>query len=263
MQKKIRLSTIIITKDAEDTIERCLASVSFADEVIVIVDSATTDKTAQIAENMGARVFTEPWHGYGKQKNIGLEKAQGKWVLFIDDDEELTPALAEEIGEVVKSPIYKFYWIRIVTIFLGEKLTRMYGHNPRLFKKSAGKWTDANVHEQVKRLDTGEIIKLGGKKTGKLNNRLLHYSHPTIKSYLKKMHNYTTLDAKEMARTNTHRSGRPVKPSLLLPYKLAIRQFLKLLIYRKGFKNGKAGFIWSTLSAYYEFEMARKYKKLV
>lgn len=258
----MNLSAIIITKNEERNIKCCLASVSFADEIIV-VDAQSEDRTAELAQRAGATVFVRAWPGYGEQKNFGREQAHGEWLLFIDADEEVTPELNQEIKTVItnyESRItnHEFYWLRIVTVFLGKPLRHLYGHNPRLMRRNSGRWTDSNVHEQVE-TNMGQQITLGDQHSAILSAPLLHHSHPTIRSYIEKMHTYTTLDAKQMLRANRHRSGRPVKPRLWLPVWLALRQFVKLLIYRQGILDGLPGITWCVLSAYYEFEMGTKY----
>lgn len=252
-----KLSAIIITKNEEDNIARSICSVSFAAEVIV-VDAESSDRTVEIAKSLGAKTFIRPWPGYGPQKNFGAQQTAGEWLLFIDADEEVTPELAAEIMQVINSPVKDFYWLKIVTVFLKRQMQHIYGHNPRLFKKSAGKWTDFEVHEQVQ-THAEEQVKLGDNLSRILKNPLLHYSHRTVASYLARMHRYSTLDAQQMARENRHRSGRTIKPAWWLPYYLAKRQFIKLYLYKKGFLDGYAGFMWSFLSGYYEYVMAKKY----
>jgi glycosyltransferase involved in cell wall biosynthesis len=254
----MKLSAIITAKNEEAVIKRCLTSVDFADETIIIIDSNSTDNTAQLATKHGATVYSNPWPGFGAQKNFGLNKAQGEWLLFIDADEEITPELKKEIISTINNPVKDFYWLRIVTVFLKKPLAHLYGHNPRLFKKEAGSWTNAKVHEQVE-LNNKKILKLGDQNSEVITPSLLHHSHSTIKSYLNKMHTYTTLDAEQMNRTNQHRSGKPVTKNPLLPFYLSFKQFIKLCFYRRGILDGYAGFIWCILSAYYEYEMAKKY----
>lgn len=257
----MKLSAIVITKNAGPDIDRTLKSLAFADERIVI-DSGSVDDTRERAARLGAKVLTKTWQGYGTQKNYGRSIAQGDWVLFIDDDEVVTPELQKSITQAINNPDKDFYWLRIVTIFLKKPLKHLYGHNSRLFRTKAGKWTDDLVHEQVQSND-GARIQLGDPHSRVLTGELLHYSHPTTSSYLRRMDRYTTLDAKQMAQTKKHRSGREITPSFFLPLHLAARQFIKLFIYRKGFKDGWAGFIWCLFSAYYEFTMGKKFLKLV
>lgn len=261
MQKLVRLSAIIITKNEAATIQRCLASVAFANERVVI-DAASQDETTSLAKQAGARVFVRPWSGYGPQRNFGLLQARGEWIIVIDADEVIPEALAHEILGVIERPRHDFYWVRVITYFLGHPLTHLYGHNLRLFRKNAGRWTEDHVHEQVQ-TNTGQRIRLHDHYSAVLSSPLLHYSHTTISSYLKRMHRYTTLDAEQMDTTGHHRSGRTIKPSWWLAPYLAGRQFAKLYFYRQGWKDKRAGFVWSCLSAYYEWEMAQKYRRLV
>ena len=149
----------------------------------------------------------------------------------------------------------------ISSLFLNQPLTHLSGHNPRLYKKSSGQWDLSPVHEQVATNDH-QIIKLGDKLSGRIVPPLFHYSHRTIGSYLIKMHTYTTLEAKHMLLTKRHRSGRVYLPTFLLPYRLFVRQLVKLLFYRRGFLDGITGDLWCILSAYYEFAMAKKYYHL-
>lgn len=254
------LSAIVITRNAESTISRCLASLSFADDMIV-VDSGSTDHTINLACQLGAKVFSRQWSGYGDQKNYGSQQAPGPWLLFVDADEQVPPALAKAISSLLhsSSPAHDFYWLRIVTVFRHRPLVHLYGRNLRLFKKDAGHWDSSPVHEQVV-TNNGHPLRLGHNKSGTISLPLIHYSHSTVHSYLQKMHHYTSLDAARMVKTGLHRSGRRYTLSLFLPYHLAARQLIKMLFYRRGILDGFNGILWSLLSSYYEYEMANKYR---
>lgn len=256
----MKLSAIIITKNEEDNIERVVGSVQFCDEVIV-VDAESNDRTVAIAKTLGAKTFVRPWPGYGSQKNFGAAQAQGEWLLFIDADEEVTLELAQEIRATIQNPNRDFYWLKIVTVFLHRQMQHIFGHNPRLFRKSQGSWTGYQVHEQVQ-ANAGEKIVLGDRLSALLKNPLLHHSHQSIASYLKRMADYTSLDAQQMAKHDRHRSGRAVSARWWLPHYLAARQFVKLYVYKKGVFDGYAGLVWSALSAYYEWTIAKKYTLL-
>ena len=251
------LSAIIITKNEEDNIERCVKSVQFADEVVV-VDAESNDRTVAIAKELGAKTFVRPWPGYGPQKNFGAAQATGDWLLFVDADEEVTPELAQEITQVTENADKDFYWLKIVTTFLGRRMNHIYGHNPRLFRKACGCWTGFQVHEQVQ-TNLGQQVKLGDNLSQLLKAPLLHHSHTTVAAYLRRMGDYTALDAQQMGKTNRHRSGRKVTPSWWLPHYLMLRQFVKIYFYKRGFLDGYAGLMWSALSGYYEWTMAKKY----
>ncbi|MEX2055090.1 MAG: hypothetical protein WD972_02815, partial [Candidatus Andersenbacteria bacterium] len=154
-----------------------------------------------------------------------------------------------------------FYWLTILTVFLCLPLRHLPSHNLRLFRKSAGHWSDSSVHEQV-RTTTGQQLRLGDELSAVLIAPLKHHSHATVAEYLTTMHQYTTLDAKEMLLSGQHRSGRMVHASWWLPWQLSLRQFLKLFFYRHGWRDGVAGWQWCVLSAYYEWEMAQKFRGL-
>ncbi|MEK7557470.1 MAG: glycosyltransferase family 2 protein, partial [Patescibacteria group bacterium] len=243
----MKLSAVTITKNEEANIARSIRSVSFTDEVLV-VDAESSDQTVKIAQSLGAKTFIRPWPGYGPQRNFAAAQAEGDWLIVVDADEEITPELAQEIRTTLESPEKDFYWVKIITTFLGQPLSHLHAYNMRLIKKSAGHWADLKVHEQVQTM-AGQRLKFGDSMSEKLKNPILHHSHKTVASYLKRMHRYTTLDAQQMAKENRHRSGRRVKPTWWLPYYLAKRQFIKLYFYKGGLLDSYAGFMWSLLSA--------------
>ncbi len=260
--KDPKLSAVVIAKNAAATIGVTLESLKFADEVIVVVDQDSRDATFDMARQSGARVFLQPWLGYGRQKNFGAQQTKGDWLLFVDDDEEVSLALAKKIKDELSAPTADIYWLRVVTVFLNRPLYHLYGHNPRLYKKGSAYWSNEAVHEQLLKVANGQRVKLGGGPAGLITTPLLHHSHRNIASYLTKMHHYTTLDAQQMRERGQHRSGRTVSPTILLPVQLTGRQLLKLLLYRRGILDGWAGLVWCLLSAYYEWEMAIKFLAL-
>lgn len=257
----MNLSAIVTTKNEEKNIGRCIRSLRFAGEVIV-VDDFSQDATVTIAEKSGARVIQNSWEGYGQQKNVGLAHAQYDWILFIDADEEVPLNLAREIEETLKNPQYKVYWLRIIDIFLGQPLRHLIGHNPRLMRRGQAAWTQRAVHEQIVYLPENTLVRLGDARSAVLSSLLTHHGHDSVKSYLRKMHRYTTLDAKQMLQARKHRSGRTITANIALPFLLAARQFIKLAFWRRGILDGYQGLLWSTLSAYYEWEMGWKFLRL-
>ena len=229
------LSVVIITRNEEQNIRRCLESVKFADEIIVI-DSNSTDKTREIAEILGAKVFILPWEGFGPAKQEGVKLATGEWILSIDADEEVPADLAEEIEDRINlsNGIGGFY-LKRKTMFLGKWILHSGwypGYVLRLFQKNAGNFDNAIVHEKV------EMKGL----VGYLNGDLLHYSYPDLETYFSKFNRYTTLGAEE-AFTAGKKAGSIdiiIKPPV---------SFVKHYIVRQGFRDGLEGFILSVLSA--------------
>lgn len=255
------VSGIVTTFNSAKTLERTLKSLSFVDEIIII-DGGSLDETEAIARKYNTRFIIHAWEGYGAQKNFGMEQARGQWTLFLDADEEITPPLAQEIRRVIVKPRHNVYWLKIIDIFAGYRLSHLHGHNPRLLRKGQAAWNNAPVHEEVV-LRSGQHVKLGDAASAVLEQVILHHSYNSVAAYLKKMHKYTTLDAERTAASGLHRSGRPVKPWFGLPFILSTRQFIKLLLYRRGVLDGVGGILWSLLSAYYEWELAWKYMAII
>jgi glycosyltransferase involved in cell wall biosynthesis len=240
------LSVIIITLNEEQNIAECLASVAWADEIIV-VDAQSTDATVEIAKRTAQRVFTREWKGFAASKMFALEQATHEWVLWLDADERVTPELAEEIQSIAgtTSGAYDGYEVARRAFFIGKwiKHCGWYpGYVIRLFKKKSVRFTVTNVHEKVE--CEGSV--------GKLKNDLLHYTDENLFHYYAKFNRYTSLAAQDVAK-----AGRTF--SL---YDLLVRPFFlffKMYIVRRGFLDGRHGLILSLLSAAYVFT---KYAKL-
>ncbi len=241
----MNLSAVIITKNEARNIARCLESLKIVDEIIVI-DSQSTDRTVEIAENIGAKVYTLQWKGFGAAKQEGVNRASGKWILSLDADEALTPELAEEIRDIIgKDNDYAGYHLKRRTMFLGRWIYHC-GWYPdyvlRLFQKAKGNFNNAIVHEKVN---------LNG-RVGYLNGELLHYSYVSLEQYLEKSNRYTTLGAQEAFR-------RKKQAGLFdIIFKPAVA-FIKHYISKQGFRDGLEGFIISVLSA---IAVMVKYSKL-
>ncbi len=241
----MELSVVVITKNEEENIGRCLESVRWADEIILI-DNQSTDRTCEIANRYRASIYSLSWQGYGSAKREGVKRAKGKWVLSIDADEEVSPELADEIGGVIRnSENYSGFYIPRKTNFLGRWIHHS-GWYPdlvlRLFLRDRGNFDEAVVHEKVV---------LDG-KTGYLKGELRHYSYPNLEQYLEKFNHYTTLGAEEAFR----RGKRERWLDIVVRPPVA---FVKHYISRQGFRDGMEGFIISVMSSIAVFV---KYAKL-
>ena len=240
-----RISVVVIARDEEANLPRCLDAVKWADE-IVLVDSGSTDRTVEIAEAAGARVIRTEWKGFGHSKQTGLDNASGEWVLSVDADEVVSHELAEEIRAAVEgdSEVVGYYVPRL-TMFLGRWM-RHGGWYPdyvlRLFKRDSGRFSTDVVHESV--LIEGPA--------GRFTHDLRHYCYPTLHSYLEKLNRYTSLAAKQL-----HDSGATAGIWRLLANPLA--KFIKQYLLRAGFLDGIEGLTLALLSAGYVFT---KYAKL-
>jgi glycosyltransferase involved in cell wall biosynthesis len=237
----LSLSVVIITLNEEANLPRTLASVAWADEIVVL-DSGSTDRTREIAESFHAKVFVEPWKGFAGQKNSALAKATGDWILSLDADEELEPALAEEIRDTLAgNPTEAGFWIPRKNFFLGRWI-RHGGFYPdpklRLFRRGIGAFEDRVVHED---------IRVQG-ATGKL----LHHAYPSLDSYLEHMNRYSSLGAQMEAAKKA--SGFSfidivIRPRLTLFYNY---------ILRAGFLDGREGLL---LHLYHANYVSWKYAK--
>lgn len=239
------LSVVVITKNEEPNIGRCLESVKWADEIILI-DSQSTDRTLEIARNHGVKVYSQPWCGYGYAKREGVSQAKETWVLSIDADEEVSSELAAEIESILSNGTsYAGFYIPRKTNFLGRWI-RHSGWYPdpvlRLFLKAKGNFNEVVIHEKV--LLDGEA--------GHLKGELRHYSYPSLEHYLDKFNRYTTLGAEE-----AFRSGK--RPRW---FDIVVRppvSFIKHYISKQGYRDGWEGFIISVMSS---IAVLVKYAKL-
>lgn len=219
---------------------RCLESVSWADEIIV-VDSISQDKTAKIAKQYTDAVYQRAWTGYVDQKNFALSKASGDWVFSVDSDEEVLPALRDEIREETKKadskdgyriPRRSFYqgrWINHSGFYPDKQL--------RLFRRIRSCWIGQRVHERV---DVQGSV-------GDLKNDLLHYPYQgVISGQLKTVNSFSSLIAEDM-----YERGKRYRFWLLI-----LRPFFKFVevyLLKLGFMDGLAGFIIAVTSSYAMF----------
>ena len=247
------LSVAIITLNAASQLEACLQSARFADE-IVVVDSGSTDGTQALAERHGARVIQQDWLGFGPQKQFAVEAARHDWVLCLDADERVTPALqmaiesALEIGQNSASTAAAPHAYRFPRCnrFLGRYLKHGEGYpdwSLRLFDRRYARWSDDAVHEKV--VSDGTI--------GTLAGDLLHDSAESLSSYLTKQNRYTSLAA-DMALAAGKRSsvGRVALSPLV--------RFIKFYVIRQGFRDGLPGFVHIAIGC---FNSMIKYAKML
>jgi glycosyltransferase involved in cell wall biosynthesis len=230
------LSVIIITCNEAANIEACLASVAFADEVIVL-DSGSTDATVAIAKKMGATVHgTNDWPGFGPQKNRALDLAHSTWILSVDADERVPPELAALILKTVKESTCSAFDIPRLTQFCGHWI-RHCGWTPdyvlRLFRRGEARFSEDLVHERVL-LAHGEAVRL--------DSPLLHYSYPTPTHYWRKLEQYSQAWAQQ-------RFAQGQKASMLRAGVAAVAAFLRSYVFRLGFLDGAMGFAVCTMQA--------------
>jgi glycosyltransferase involved in cell wall biosynthesis len=247
------LSVALISLNEAANLSRTLSSVRLIADIkteIVIVDSGSTDATLEIARATGARVFTERWQGFAAQKNSAIAHSTGDWVLSLDADEELSPALAREIQALLAAePAFAAYRIPRLNHFLGRPL-RHGGYWPdpklRLFRRGAAQFQPQPIHETM-RAD-GPVSQLKG--------HLIHHCYPTLDDYDEHMNRYSIVAAQALFD-----SGRARRSRLWLFWNAVLNPaatFLYNYIFRLGFLDGRAGFLQHLHHSAY---VRAKYKK--
>jgi glycosyltransferase involved in cell wall biosynthesis len=238
------LSVAIITRNAAPQLESCLASVAFAEE-IVVVDSGSTDGTVELAARRGARVIRKEWLGFGAQKQFAVEAASNDWVLCVDADERISEELREQIVAELRAPRAFVYALPRRNRFLGRWLKHGEGYpdwNVRLFHRKHARWGDEVVHEKVAtRLP---VLRLRGD--------LLHDSAEDLEKYLDKQNRYTSLQAESLRAAGRRASVWQLVFSPLL-------RFVKFYVVRLGFLDGVPGLVHVAIGCMNSFN---KYAKL-
>lgn len=233
----LALSVIVIVKDAEKDIQRCLESVKWADEIIVL-DSGSQDNTLEICRHYTQNIFSADWPGFGIQKNRALDKAQGKWVLSIDADEYLSDSLIEEIKQIISKVEnqYDAYAMKRISFFCGKKIR--YGdwgrdNVVRLFRRLPSiRFTPAVIHEKLS----------GYLHLGYLNLVIFHNTMQTLSQVLMKLENYSSFTS-QMAYQQHKKS------TLLNAILHAVWCFIRGYLLRLGFLDGREGFILAISNA--------------
>ena len=239
------LSVVLIAHNAGHQLEECLASASFADE-IVLVDSGSTDATREVAHEHGARVVAKDWLGFGRQKQFAVEQARHDWVLCLDADERVSPELAASIQAALAAPAAPVFRMPRRNRFLGRWLAHGEGYpdwSPRLFNRLNARWSDDLVHEKV----------LYAVTPGTLKGDLLHDPGDDLSAYLERQNRYTTLAARQ-----AYDLGRSagVLHLLLSP----VVRFFKFYVLRLGFLDGVPGLLHISIGCMNSY---MKYAKLI
>jgi len=246
MKAKIPLSVAIITKNEAENLPACLASVAFADQVVCL-DSDSSDATCSIARDAGCEVFVEPWRGFGRQKQAAIDRCRHAWVLLLDADERIPPETADAIARIVAAPppgVAGFSFPR--KNFFQGRWIRHAGWWPdrvtRLFRRDAGRMTDASVHEAV--AVDGAVEPLSAP--------IEHCTESRLSRVLRKIDHYSTLGARDafMQGRRASVAGAVLRATLT---------FLQDYVVRLGFLDGSPGLTLAATDAVNKFF---KYAKL-
>lgn len=234
----IKISAVIITKNEEHTIQRCLNSLLWCDE-IVILDSFSTDTTKILSLKTSPKVkfYESTFIGYGPQKQLAVSKATHQWILSIDADEEISISLAQEIVAALKNDDNPEIGYRLARtlVFMGKKLSFSgEAKRPilRLFHKKFFNFNDAIVHEEV--VGAGKVINL--------KQEMLHYSYKNWHDYVAKLNHYTDQMALKLHLQKSHKSSMPKMRFCIT--------FLKIYFFKLAILDGAAGFSWAISSSF-------------
>ncbi len=245
------ITAAVLTKNEEKNIERCLKSVAFCDEIIVI-DDYSTDATLKKVEDLKSKVKSlkiykrELKEDFAGQRNFAMKQAANEWVLFIDADEEVSKELQNSCVDTRRVINDRAYYIKRRDFWWGRELK--YGEIKkvrnkgiiRLVKKNSGKWM-GNVHE----------VFYTAESAGTLNGFLNHYPHPTLKEFLQDINAYSLMRAKELYN---HGKSTNVLEILFFPlFKFILNYFIYL-----GFLDGPAGFAYAFFMSFHSFLVRAK-----
>ena len=242
------ISAVVHTYNEEDNIDRCLSSLDFVDD-IVLVDMKSTDNTVRIARNFKARIFSHPYLGFVEPaRNFAIEKAKNGWILIVDADEEIPNSLAGQITELIENPgDYNYFYIPRKNIIFG-KWIRNSGWWPdfqiRLFKKGTVVWGD-KIHAIPHTRGHGREIE----ETE--SNSIIHYHYQSVEEFLERLNRYTTIQAKDLYLNN-------VKLSLDMLVKKPVNEFIKRFFLELGYRDGFHGLALSGLQSFSELVLYLK-----
>ena len=258
----MKISAIVLTKNEEKNIERCLKSLDFCDEIIV-VDDYSTDKTLEKIQKLEVKsqnlkskvkIFKRQLEkDFAQQRNFGLSKVSNEWILFVDADEEVTQELKNEINRLdprLHGDDINAYFIKRRDYFWNKELK--YGEVKkvrekgivRLVKKDSGKWM-GSVHE----------VFHTAKNIGRLNGFLNHYPHPTLKEFINDINYYSSIRAEELF-------NRGVKTNIFEIIFFPFGKFIYNYFLNFGFLDGPAGFTYAFMMSFHSFLVRAKLYQL-
>jgi glycosyltransferase involved in cell wall biosynthesis len=274
---RVPVSVLIPIKNEAANLARCLSSVEWADEVFV-VDSQSTDSSIEIAQKTGAQVVQFQFNGtWPKKKNWALENLpfRNDWVFILDADEVLPPEAAEECASAIANAEgIAGYWINRRFMFMGRWLRHAYypNWNLRLFRHSLGRYeklTDANTHSGDNEVHEHVIVP---GPTGRLRCEMDHYAFPSVEVFVEKHNRYSNWEARVSADQRFSGSASKITSGTvgrrrklkLWSQRLPCRPFLRFLyvyVWQKGFLDGREGYYFARLHAFYEFlSIAKTYE---
>ena len=236
----VMLSALVVVHNEEDHLEACLKALSFADERVVVLDRCT-DGSKAIAEAHAERLLEGAWEREGPRRNAGIDACRGPWIFEVDADERVPEALGREVCRVVQASIFDLHEVPVDN-YIGTRLVRWgwggsFGTTavPRLFRKGAKVWGSQRVHPS---------LVWRGQKGPRLQHPLQHYVDRNISEMIGRLDRYTTARARDL-RESGHRG------SLAANLRRLVSRFLKCYVGRKGYREGKWGFLIALFAGLY------------
>ena len=231
------LSAVLIVKNEEQNIARCLKSISWVEEIVVL-DTGSTDETVNICKNFGAKVYyLDKWEGFGKAKQQVVVLATFDWILSIDADEELSPELQKELQELKNRGFDNSAWrLKRRSYYLGKPIHYCGWQNDaplRIFNRKQGRFSEKLVHEGVQTSQKVQTCK----------HYLYHYTSPTVEVHFAKMRLYGELSAQQL-----YKQGK--RANEFIAFVKGIFKFIKMYFFQLGFLDGRIGFILCRNSAW-------------
>jgi len=246
-----KISAVIITRNEERNIAKCLESLKWVDEIIV-VDGLSNDRTAEIARSYSAKVIEHKFEGdFGKERNLGNDSAAGDWILALDADEAVPEKTREAIEEILeKGTEFDAFNVPRLQYFLGKPMLHggRYHSIVNFFRKGKARF-DGKVHH---------LVIVNG-KTGELETPIEHYPFNNISEFIQKHDRYTRYEAEEMFEKYGASKEKDVKYNLTIkPLKLIYKSYFK----KKGYRDGMTGLVFCILFSFAYFLRWAKYWEL-
>ena len=242
-----KISACIISFNEEDKIEDCLKSLQGIVDEIIIVDSLSTDRTKEIAQNYTDKIFDQEFLGHVEQKNLAVSKASHDWILSLDCDERLTQELASSILKI-KENIEQADAYRMArkTFYIYRWLNHCWypDYKIRLFSRNSATWGGINPHDRVE---------VKGNKIVTLDGDIQHYSFDSLSEHIQTLDLFTEIGAREII-------SRDIVVTIISPWTHGLWTFIRLYIFKRGFLDGYAGLVVSVLSGMHAFV---KYNKVL
>ncbi|MCB0729443.1 MAG: glycosyltransferase family 2 protein [Ignavibacteriae bacterium] len=233
-QQRNKISATIITFNEESNIEKCLQSLSWVDEIL-IVDSFSTDKTIEICKKYNCKIIQTEWQGFGNTKKFAVDNAENQWIFSVDADEEISDQLKLKIQEILTNPQCDGYNIKRRSYYLGKEI-KYCGWDKdfplRLFNRNKGNFNVKEVHESVV---------INGKKC-KIYEPIFHYTYPNLSLHISKMNRYSDISSQQIRENKNY--------SIISSIVFGIAKFLRMYFLQRGFLDGKVGFVLCFNSAF-------------